>query len=83
MTEEQLLVGDYAIHGEEPYVFGDAGQSILYGDTARHQTHGDGETGVILGQSPTRDDPDMIGGPGRHAPVQAAEIRASTDIKKE
>jgi Amt family ammonium transporter len=52
MSEEQLLVGDDAIHGEAAYVFGEGVQmSMLHGDYGRNQTNGDGELGVTMGQS--------------------------------
>ena len=54
MTEEQLLVGDDAIHGEEAYVFDDGPRSLIHGDYGRHPVHGDGEAGqVIQGRNPS------------------------------
>jgi Amt family ammonium transporter len=62
MSDEMLLVGDDAIHGESAYSFFDlgqqsvlGGQSILYGDTERAQVSGDGEIGpmkTITGVNP-------------------------------
>jgi Amt family ammonium transporter len=47
MSEEQLMVGDYAIHGEEPYTFAHYNRlSILHGDTVPHRVSGDGEDGM-------------------------------------
>jgi len=47
MTEEQLLVGDDAIHGEDAYCFGDQRRSLLYGDTMRTPAvGGDPELGI-------------------------------------
>lgn len=44
MSEEQLLIGDDAIHGESAYVFD---QSIFNGIPVRAQSHGDGELGIL------------------------------------
>lgn len=53
MTEEQLLAGDDAIHGEAAYSFEcDGHRSLLNGDYGKRQTHGDGETGVTMGRDP-------------------------------
>jgi hypothetical protein len=52
MKEEQLLVGDYAIHGEEPYIFifsEDQHKSLLFGDGHRSR---DEEEGIIMGHAP-------------------------------
>lgn len=58
MSEEELLIGDDAIHGEEAYAFFYDGQrSHIHGDTGRSPTYGDGEMGFIMGQHPN------IGGP--------------------
>ena len=61
MSEEQLLVGDFAVHGEEPYVFGEPPASLGYNRGEK----GDLEAGVILGRTPN-DDPNMIGAPVPH-----------------
>ncbi|KAI9732751.1 MAG: hypothetical protein M1818_007485 [Claussenomyces sp. TS43310] len=45
MTEEQLLVGDDAIHGESAYVFDDLIR--LNGSDFRAQSNGDGELGIM------------------------------------
>jgi Amt family ammonium transporter len=55
MTEEQLMVGDDAVHGEDAYAFGPdvhpSQRSHLYGDTGRQPT--DSEMGpTIHGESP-------------------------------
>jgi len=42
MSEEQLLVGDDAIHVQP---------SLLHGDTVRRPINGDGELGIIQGES--------------------------------
>lgn len=58
MSREHLLVGDYAAHGEEPYVFGEGIRSVLHGDTERAPSSGDGEDGigdVIMGKNPSLD----------------------------
>lgn len=53
MSEEQLLIGDDAVHGEDAYAFGEVPRSLLHGDTQRVQVSGDGEIGpVIQGESP-------------------------------
>ena len=51
MSEEQLLVGDDAVHGEDAYAFGDVQPSLLHGDTVRRPVNGDGELGIIQGES--------------------------------
>jgi ammonium transporter, Amt family len=54
MSEEVLLIGDDAVHGEDAYAFGDR-RSHLYGDTGRHPgAPGDTEIGpmsVIQGET--------------------------------
>ena len=60
MSEEELLIGDDAIHGEDAYAFGDTQR--LLDDNERHPVNGDGELGpmsVIQGESPA--DTDEIG----------------------
>jgi len=62
MTEEQLLIGDDAIHGEEAYEFGYPPQhvtvgslrhSLVHGDTERKSTDPEmGHGGVIHGTDP-------------------------------
>jgi len=51
MSNEELLVGDDAVHGEDAYAFGDQRRSLLYGDTLRLPNNGDNEMGVIHGES--------------------------------
>jgi len=58
MSDEELLVGDDAIHGEDAYAFGEAQRSLL-SDTERNPVNGDGELGpmsVIQGESPANTD---------------------------
>ena len=51
MSDEELLVGDDAVHGEDAYAFGDTRRSLLHGDTRHVPVNGDGELGVINGES--------------------------------
>jgi ammonium transporter, Amt family len=51
MSEEDLLIGDDAVHGEDAYAFGDARRSLLRGDLGRVPINGDGELGVIHGEN--------------------------------
>jgi ammonium transporter, Amt family len=51
MSEDELLVGDDAVHGEDAYAFGDQRRSLLYGDTLRLPNNEDNEMGVIHGES--------------------------------
>jgi len=57
MSEDVMKVGDYAIHGEEPYTFAHYNRySLLYGDTHRNHAADGGSgvgTGILMGQSPT------------------------------
>lgn len=47
MSDEQLMIGDDAIHGEAAYVFGEHLQmSLLHGDISRTQANHDGELGI-------------------------------------
>lgn len=55
MTDEQLVIGDYAIHREEPYTFAHYNRSLLHGSTKKTPSSGDGEdgmSGVIMGKDP-------------------------------
>jgi len=70
MSEEELVIGDDAIHGEDAYAFGDTRRSLLYGDTDRHPANGDGELGVIHGES----QPDSSD--GEINPVKGGEYKA-------
>jgi len=57
MSDEELLVGDDAIHGEDAYAFGETQRSLL--DPERNPVNGDGELGpmsVIQGESPANTD---------------------------
>ena len=64
MTDEQLLVGDFAVHGEEPYVFGEPPNHLGYTEGERGKIQNDVEAGVILGRTPSGD-PNMLGGHSR------------------
>lgn len=59
MSEERMMVGDYAIHGEEPYTFAHYNRkTLLHGDRRRFPISGDGEdgiSGVIMGKDPSGD----------------------------
>jgi ammonium transporter, Amt family len=51
MSEEQLLLGDDAVHGEEAYVFGpceahDPESGYIQGEVVREPTDNDGELGL-------------------------------------
>jgi Amt family ammonium transporter len=53
MSEADLRIGDYAIHGEEPYVFGDMHRSLVHGDTAKARDVESGAANaVIIGREP-------------------------------
>ncbi|KAI9847426.1 MAG: Ammonium transporter [Thelocarpon superellum] len=53
MSDEMLLIGDDAVHGEEAYAFyGEGERTFLYGDQTHAPHHGDGELGTIHGQNP-------------------------------
>jgi Amt family ammonium transporter len=65
MSEEELMVGDDAVHGEDAYAFGDQRRSLLYGDTERHPANGDNEMGIIHGER----DPDI-------SPVKEGEYKS-------
>jgi len=56
MSEEDLVVGDDAVHGEDAYAFGDSRRSLLRGDLGRVPINGDGELGVIHGESRANDE---------------------------
>lgn len=80
MSDEQLLVGDFAIHGEEPYMFSDEHRSLVYGDTERVPSSGDGEDGsgrgtqVIVGKRPGSGIEDWRGTGGIASEAKAQEI---------
>lgn len=44
MSDEMLLVGDDAVHGEDAYAFSDLPPNILYGDTEQIQAAADIES---------------------------------------
>jgi ammonium transporter, Amt family len=61
MSEEMLLVGDDAVHGEDAYAFGDVPQSLLYGDTTRNPNNDiEAGPGVIKGETPSSGDDDIL-----------------------
>ena len=64
MSEADLLVGDDAVHGEDAYAFGDTRRSLLRGDIGHIPINGDGELGVIHGESQQGQDGEIspIGG---------------------
>jgi ammonium transporter, Amt family len=55
MSEEKLLIGDDAIHGEDAYAFGDVN---IHQDPHKTKAGGDPEFGVIQGESPSADEYD-------------------------
>ena len=61
MSEEQLLVGDDAIHGEAAYSLGDSypPRSLIHGDTTRQPSNAGGELGIIQGKNPANGDSDV------------------------
>ena len=61
MSEEQLLIGDDAVHGEDAYAFGDTRRSLLHGDTRHVPINGDGELGVIHGENQQSNDSEVAG----------------------
>ena len=52
MRDEDLLIGDDAVHGEDAYAFGDTRRSLLHGDTDRVPNNDDGELGIIHAKTP-------------------------------
>jgi ammonium transporter, Amt family len=56
MSEEMLLVGDDAVHGEDAYAFSDLPPNILYGDSERVPTSGDLESPTPAGKNPANND---------------------------
>nr|AGM18800.1 high-affinity ammonium transporter [Graphis scripta] len=84
MKEEDLLIGDMAVHGEEPYVFSD-GAAILYGDSERVHTTADIEAGVQLGKTNTAMDPDYLGAPAtkHHMHHEKSGVNGGDNIKKD
>jgi Amt family ammonium transporter len=55
MSEEKLLIGDDAIHGEDAYAFGDVN---IHQDPHKTQAGREPEFGVIQGESPSADEYD-------------------------
>ncbi|KAH0551048.1 hypothetical protein GP486_007599 [Trichoglossum hirsutum] len=66
MTEEQLMIGDYAIHGEEPYTF------AHYNRNQRGKKHDveDGLMGIITGKNPAGESSDKVSGGDEIQPVK-------------
>ena len=56
MSDEQLLVGDYSMHGEEAYVFGEGTSAFvngpLRGKTIHGAAMGEDQAGIIMGKNP-------------------------------
>ena len=56
MTEEQLLIGDYSMHGEEAYVFGEGSAGFVSGALRGKEIHGgtmhEDQAGIIMGKNP-------------------------------
>jgi Amt family ammonium transporter len=50
MSEERLIVGDYAIHGEEPYTFAHFNRNLL--PEVKRRTKGDHDAAIIIGKDP-------------------------------
>ena len=44
-SDEQLAIGDYAMHGEEAYVFGEGSAAFV-----KHHLHGVDREGALVGQ---------------------------------
>jgi Amt family ammonium transporter len=62
MSEEKLLIGDDAVHGEDAYAFGDLPSAIQRRsqEVARHQQDElDAELGVIQGESASNGDDEI------------------------
>jgi ammonium transporter, Amt family len=53
MSDEMLEVGDFAIHGEEPYTFAHYNRQHALTGLRRHVSRGDEEAGVLTGKDPT------------------------------
>jgi len=54
MSEDQLLIGDDAIHGEDAYAFGDVSYTVQVNHPM--EMNGNSELGVIRGQSQSNGD---------------------------
>jgi Amt family ammonium transporter len=63
MSDEKLLIGDDAVHGEDAYAFGDMPSAIQYRhsqEVARDQHDDlDAELGVIQGESASNGDDEI------------------------
>ena len=83
MKEEDLLIGDMAVHGEEPYVFSDG--AVIYGHEGRPHNVGDIEAAVQLGKTNTQMDPDMLGAPAarHHLHTETTTTGNGDSLKKE
>ena len=53
MSDEQLMIGDDALHGEQAYAFVSdvVPRSLVLGDRKHSPSSGDGELGIIEGQT--------------------------------
>jgi ammonium transporter, Amt family len=67
MSDEQLMIGDDAIHGEAAYVFGpEVHMSILHGDISRNAANHDNELGLTMGQTVEPREGDMVTSPKKN-----------------
>ena len=61
MSDEQLIIGDDAIHGEAAYMFGPEIQmSLLHGDISRTIANHDNELGLTIGQTVEPQEGEMV-----------------------
>jgi Amt family ammonium transporter len=61
MSDEQLMIGDDAIHGEAAYVFGPELQmSLLHGDISKSVANHDNELGLTIGQEVGTKEGEMV-----------------------
>jgi Amt family ammonium transporter len=75
MTDEQLIVGDYAIHGEEPYTFAHYNRNLI-----EPVKSSDGENGlirIISGKNPAGDSSEKLSAQDEILPVKAKELAAT------
>ena len=60
MNEEQLLIGDYGMHGEEAYVFGEGTAAFVSGPLRGKEIEGlpqsEDKGGIIMGKNPEVDE---------------------------
>ena len=63
MSDEQLRIGDDALHGERAYAFVSdvVPRSLLTGDRNHVSSHGDGELGIIEGTAVERAEAEEVG----------------------